>query len=114
MKLIHDSFRFVRVLLSGPNALTATDVNTIITRAAQQANITRAAMRQPLGGNARVSIAVVDTAGVVLGVFRQQDAPVFGFDVSVQKARTAAFFPALPLERNFEPRIWFLCRPRPG
>jgi uncharacterized protein GlcG (DUF336 family) len=28
----------------------------------------------------------------VLGVFRQQDAPVFGFDVAVQKARTAAFF----------------------
>jgi uncharacterized protein GlcG (DUF336 family) len=39
-----------------------------------------------------VTIAVVDTAGVVLGVFRQQDAPVFGFDVAVQKARTAAFF----------------------
>ena len=30
--------------------------------------------------------------GTVLGVFRQLDAPVFGFDVSVQKARTAAFF----------------------
>ena len=77
---------------AGPNALTATEVNTIISRAAQQSNITRAAIRQPLGSNARVTIAVVDTAGVVLGVFRQQDAPVFGFDVAVQKARTAAFF----------------------
>lgn len=76
----------------GANALTAADVQTIISRAAQQGNITRAAIRQPLGSNARVSIAVVDTAGVVLGVFRQQDAPVFGFDVAVQKARTAAFF----------------------
>jgi uncharacterized protein GlcG (DUF336 family) len=37
-------------------------------------------------------MAVVDTEGVVLGVFRQQDAPIFGFDVAVQKARTAAFF----------------------
>ncbi|HXI25356.1 MAG TPA: heme-binding protein, partial [Pyrinomonadaceae bacterium] len=74
------------------NSLTAADVNTIISHAAQQANITRAAIRQPLGSNARVSIAVVDTNGVVLGVFRQQDAPVFGFDVSVQKARTAAFY----------------------
>jgi len=74
------------------NSLTATDVNTIISHAAQQANITRAAIRQPLGSNARVTMAVVDTNGVVLGVFRQQDAPVFGFDVSVQKARTAAFF----------------------
>ena len=77
---------------AGANALTAAEVQTIITRAAQQANITRAAIRQPLGSNARVTIAVVDTAGVVLGVFRQQDAPVFGFDVAVQKARTAAFF----------------------
>lgn len=74
------------------NSLTATDVNTIISHAAQQANITRAAIRQPLGSNARVTMAVVDTNGVVLGVFRQQDAPVFGFDVSVQKARTAAFY----------------------
>jgi uncharacterized protein GlcG (DUF336 family) len=74
------------------NSLTATDVNTIISHAAQQANITRAAIRQPLGSNARVTIAVVDQNGVVLGVFRQQDAPVFGFDVSVQKARTAAFY----------------------
>ena len=74
------------------NGLTAADVQTIISRAAQQANITRAAIRQPLGSNARVTIAVVDAAGVVLGVFRQQDAPVFGFDVAVQKARTAAFF----------------------
>jgi uncharacterized protein GlcG (DUF336 family) len=68
------------------------DVNTIIAQAAQQANITRAAIRQPLGSNARVSIAVVDTNGVVLGLFRLTDAPVFGFDVSVQKARTAAFY----------------------
>jgi uncharacterized protein GlcG (DUF336 family) len=77
---------------AGPDALTATDVQTIIAHAAQQANITRAAIRQPLGSNARVSIAVVDAAGNVLGVFRQFDAPVFGFDVSVQKARTAAFY----------------------
>ena len=74
------------------NSLTAADVNTIISHGAQQANITRAAIRQPLGSNARVTIAVTDASGVVLGVFRQQDAPVFGFDVSVQKARSAAFF----------------------
>jgi uncharacterized protein GlcG (DUF336 family) len=74
------------------NSLTAADVNTIISHGAQQANITRAAIRQPLGSNARVTIAVTDANGVVLGVFRQQDAPVFGFDVSVQKARSAAFF----------------------
>jgi uncharacterized protein GlcG (DUF336 family) len=85
-------FPFISSPGGGPNALTATDVNLIISHAAQQANITRAAIRQPLGSNARVSIAVVDTEGRVLGLFRQQDAPVFGFDVSVQKARTTVFY----------------------
>jgi uncharacterized protein GlcG (DUF336 family) len=85
-------FPFIAGTAPSSNALTASDVGAIIARAAQQSNITRAAIRQPLGSNARVTIAVVDTAGVVLGVFRQQDAPVFGFDVAVQKARTAAFF----------------------
>jgi uncharacterized protein GlcG (DUF336 family) len=85
-------FPFIGSPTVTPNSLTAADVNTIISHAAQQANITRAAIRQPLGSNARVTIAVTDANGVVLGVFRQQDAPVFGFDVSVQKARTAAFY----------------------
>jgi uncharacterized protein GlcG (DUF336 family) len=85
-------FPFISSPIGGANSLTASDVNTIISHAAQQANITRAAIRQPLGSNARVSITVVDTNGVVLGIFRQQDAPVFGFDVSAQKARTAAFY----------------------
>ncbi len=74
------------------NALTAAEVTTIIAQAAHQADITRAAIRQPLGSAARVSISVVDTEGQVLGIFRTFDAPVFGFDVSVQKARTAMFF----------------------
>jgi len=85
-------FPFISSPSGGANSLTASDVDLIISRAAQQANITRAGIRQPLGSNARVSIAVVDTQGRVLGIFRQQDAPVFGFDVSVQKARSAAFF----------------------
>ena len=85
-------FPFIASPTVTANSLTATDVNTVISHAAQQANITRAAIRQPLGSNARVTIAVTDANGLVLGVFRQQDAPVFGFDVSVQKARSAALF----------------------
>jgi uncharacterized protein GlcG (DUF336 family) len=34
----------------------------------------------------------VDTQGAVLGIVRSRDAPVFGIDVSLQKARTAAFY----------------------
>ncbi len=85
-------FPFISSPAVTANSLTAADVGVIVAHGAQQANITRAAIRQPLGSNARVTIAVVDPNGVVLGVFRQTDAPVFGFDVAVQKARTAVFF----------------------
>jgi uncharacterized protein GlcG (DUF336 family) len=74
------------------SALTQAEVEQILGAAAAVANITRAGIRQPIGTNARVTMAVVDTDGRVLGIFRQPDAPVFGLDVSVQKARTANFF----------------------
>jgi uncharacterized protein GlcG (DUF336 family) len=85
-------FPFAGSVSPSPNALTASDVQRVIGQAAQQAEITRAAIRQPLGSAARVSITVVDADGNVLGIFRTTDAPVFGFDVSAQKARTAAFY----------------------
>jgi uncharacterized protein GlcG (DUF336 family) len=72
--------------------LTSGDVERILGQAALQAGSTRAAIRQPLGSSARVSIAVVDVDGALLGFFQSEDAPRFGIDVSVQKARTAAFF----------------------
>jgi uncharacterized protein GlcG (DUF336 family) len=84
--------RFFPFRASPSGGLTAADVQGVIGRAAQQASITRAAIRQPLGSPAHVSITVVDRNGEVLGIFRTSDAPVFGFDVSVQKARGAAFF----------------------
>ena len=85
-------FPFQGSTSASPNALTAADVTRIITQAAHQADVTRAAIRQPLGSAARVSITVVDSEGTVLGIFRTFDAPVFGFDVSAQKARTALLF----------------------
>jgi uncharacterized protein GlcG (DUF336 family) len=85
-------FPFAGSVSPSPNALTASDVQRVIAQATQQAEITRAAIRQPLGSAARVSITVVDADGNVLGIFRTTDAPVFGFDVSAQKARTAAFY----------------------
>ncbi len=74
------------------SSLTATEVQQILGAAVAIANRVRAAIRQPLGSNARVTIAVVDTNGNVLGIFRQPNAPVFGLDVSVQKARSSNFF----------------------
>lgn len=85
-------FPFTGAMTGSPNALTASDVNTIISHAAQQADRTRAGIRQPLGSPARVSITVVDSEGRILGTFRTFDAPVFGYDVSGQKARSALLF----------------------
>ncbi len=75
-----------------PGGLTAQEVERIISQAIEQAVKTRAAIRQPRGSFAQVNVAVVDVRGTVLGYFGTPDAPVFGFDVSVQKARTSAFF----------------------
>ncbi len=72
--------------------LTAAEVDQIIGQAARQAVRTRSAVRNPLGLPARMSITVVDTNGVILGMFRNIDAPIESWDISAQKARTANFF----------------------
>lgn len=51
----------------------------------------RAQIRRPLDSQAQVTISLVDTHGSVLGMVRSPDAPVFGIDVSLQKARSATF-----------------------
>jgi len=72
--------------------LSAGEVQTILQNALAVANSARAQIRRPLGSQARVTISVVDTNGEILGVVRGRDAPLFGADVSLQKARTATFF----------------------
>jgi uncharacterized protein GlcG (DUF336 family) len=74
------------------SALSVGEVQQILTQAAKQAFITRAAIRQPENSPVEVNISVVDVNGDLLGAFSTADAPIFGFDVCVQKARTAAFF----------------------
>ena len=74
-----------------PRVLTQSEVRTILQSALDVANHARAQIRRPLGSQARVTISVVDTQGEILGVARTRDAPLFGTDVSLQKARTAAF-----------------------
>ena len=52
----------------------------------------RAQIRRPLDSRMQASVSLVDTHGAVLGLVRSPDGPIFGTDVSLQKARTAAFF----------------------
>ena len=73
-------------------ALTAAEVQAILRAALGVANRSRAQIRRPLGTPARVTISMVDSNGTILGITRTRDAPVFGIDVSLQKARAAAFF----------------------
>ncbi len=75
-----------------PMPLTSTEVTELLRGALTVANRSRAQIRRPLSSQMRVSVSVVDTFGATLGVARTRDAPIFGTDVSLQKARAAAFF----------------------
>lgn len=78
--------------LPGGAELSAIEVKALLQSALDIANRSRAQIRQPLGTRARLTISVVDHLGKVLGVASTRDPPVFGLDVSVQKARSAALF----------------------
>ncbi|MEX2481484.1 MAG: heme-binding protein [Gammaproteobacteria bacterium] len=67
-------------------------VNEILQQALGVANQTRTQIRNPRNARAQVSVTVVDANGRILGLARSADAPLFGIDVAVQKARTATFF----------------------
>jgi uncharacterized protein GlcG (DUF336 family) len=73
-------------------ALSAAETSAVLEEAFKIMARSRAAIRQPLDSRAQVSVSVVDTRGKILGVVRAPDAPIFGIDVALQKARTAAFF----------------------
>ena len=106
-------------------ALSEAEVSALLAEALAVADASRAQIRRPLGSNARVSIAVVDSRGEILGMVRSRDAPVFGADVSLQKARSAAFFsapnagdfirglsaPTVLLDANLAPRRTIDLRP---
>ena len=75
-----------------PLPLTAAEVRALLEEAFRVMSAARAQIRRPLDSRAEVTISVVDTSGAILGIVRSPDAPIFGIDVSLQKARTAMFF----------------------
>ncbi len=72
--------------------LAAAESRAILEEAYKVMIRSRAQIRQPLDSRAQVTISLVDTNGSVLGIVRAPDAPLFGTDVSLQKARTVTFF----------------------
>ncbi|MEK6638811.1 MAG: heme-binding protein [Pseudomonadota bacterium] len=94
--------------------ITAAETRALLEEAFLIMTRARAQIRRPLDSRAQVTISVVDTFGSVLGVVRSPDAPIFGTDVSLQKARTAAFFSNINAQNelitNPTPRIAAMMR----
>jgi uncharacterized protein GlcG (DUF336 family) len=78
---------------AGPlGGLSASDVQTILANAEATANVTRAAIRLPIGSRTRMVIAVADLDGTIIGLRRMQDSTVFSIDVAASKARNMVYF----------------------
>ena len=74
------------------NGLSAQDVTDMVTRGIAEANQIRAAIRTPLDTTTKMTFAVTDRDGQVLGLYRMPDGTVFSIDVAVAKARNVAYY----------------------
>jgi uncharacterized protein GlcG (DUF336 family) len=78
---------------AGPlGGLSASDVQGILSNAEATANVTRAAIRLPLGSRTEMVIAVADLDGTLIGLRRMTDSTVFSIDVAATKARNMVYF----------------------
>jgi uncharacterized protein GlcG (DUF336 family) len=73
-------------------AITAGEAQAMMTSALNVAYSARAQIRIPTNSFVQVTVTIVDLDGNVLAQARTPDAPIFGADVSRQKARSAVFF----------------------
>lgn len=84
--------------INGQPRLTAAEVRSIISFAADRARTTRAGIRLPIGVPMQVFITVSNFPNdpsvqpTCLGAFRTGEATLFSWDVAVQKGRTAVGF----------------------
>jgi uncharacterized protein GlcG (DUF336 family) len=81
--------------LVGPIAspeLSMNDVTSIVQNAINTANLTRAAIRLPVGRRAKMVISVSDLSGNILALYRMPDATIFSVDVALTKARNVVYF----------------------
>jgi uncharacterized protein GlcG (DUF336 family) len=74
------------------NGLTLAQVQQIVQQAVATGNLTRAAIRLPVGSRARFVIAVADLDGSLLALYRMPDATVFSVDVAVAKSRNVVYW----------------------
>ena len=88
----HVKYAPINGLVPVGQAMTAGEVQGLITSTLNVAYMARAAIRIPTNSFAQITVSVVDLDGNILGMARTPDAPVFGADVSLQKARSSVFF----------------------
>jgi uncharacterized protein GlcG (DUF336 family) len=74
------------------NAITAAEARALMTSTLNVAYAGRAQIRVPTNSFIEVTATIVDRDGNVLAQARTPDAPIFGADVSRQKARSAVLF----------------------
>ena len=74
------------------NGLTLAQVQQIVQQTVATGNLTRAAIRLPVGERARFVIAVSDLDGTLLALYRMPDATIFSVDVAVAKSRNVIFW----------------------
>jgi len=74
------------------SGLSSSDVEQMLYQGTVEANRVRAAIRRPLEVAEEVNITVEDVDGTILGIVSTPDAPIFGFDVAVEKGRSGLFF----------------------
>src|SRR5262249_43558990 len=77
---------------SADGLLSANDVRLMLFQGVIQAIQTRAAIRLPLDSAASFVFTITDKNGEILGQFRMPDSTIFSIDVSVAKARNAAYY----------------------
>ena len=76
--------------------LTLAQVQQIVQNTVATGNMTRAAIRLPVGSRARFVIAVADLDGSLLALYRMPDATIFSVDVAVAKSRNVIYFSGNP------------------
>ncbi len=76
--------------------LSLVQVQAIVQATVATANLTRSALRLPVGARSRFTIAVADLDGSLLALYRMPDATTFSTDVAAAKARNASISPPQP------------------
>lgn len=72
--------------------ISAAEVRQIIEDGISEATRVRSAIRLPNETNAKMTFAVADKTGKIIGLYRMPDGTVFSIDVAVAKARNLAYY----------------------